>query len=395
MGNEVARVAVVVSHPIQHFCPQYSSWAKMPGVDLRVFFASRRGLDSYHDRKFGRNVRWNLDLDFDHVFLPGAEGRVVSSSLDCHEVEDGLEEYNPDYVVAYGYSQKLQRRVIRWARKHEKQLLMIADSELRQERSSLKSLIKRAVLPRIYYCVDAFLTVGDANEEYYRKYGVCDRKLVRSFFPIDFRAFDEQKIAGRDAARSAVRVKHSIPEGNIIVLMVGKLIDRKRQIDLVKAAVNLRSQNIGATVVLAGTGDQEQAIRNFARSESFDDLVLLGFVDPQDLISYYLASDIYVHCSSVEPHSLAISEAIYSGLPVVVSDRCGSYGPSDDVRVGLNGYVYKCGDAGELAAQLTRLARSPDLLEKMGKESELIAKANQLLAHGKALLQAIELLSSK
>ena len=58
----------------------------------------------------------------------------------------------------------------------------------------------------------------------------------------------------------------------------------------------------------------------------------------------YCAADVYVHCSDNEPHSLAITEAIYCGLPVVLSDRCGSYGPTDDVQPGINGFVYRCGD---------------------------------------------------
>ena len=63
----------------------------------------------------------------------------------------------------------------------------------------------------------------------------------------------------------------------------------------------------------------------------------------------YCAADVYVHCSDNEPHSLAITEAIYCGLPVVLSDRCGSYGPTDDVQPGINGFVYRCGDVSDLS----------------------------------------------
>ena len=57
-GGERVRLAIVVSHPIQYFCPQYSSWTRLDGIDLRVFFASRHGLDTYLDEGFGAPVRW-------------------------------------------------------------------------------------------------------------------------------------------------------------------------------------------------------------------------------------------------------------------------------------------------------------------------------------------------
>ena len=39
------RLAIVVSHPIQHFCPMYRSIAADPRVDLLVIFAEERGRD--------------------------------------------------------------------------------------------------------------------------------------------------------------------------------------------------------------------------------------------------------------------------------------------------------------------------------------------------------------
>ena len=385
------RVAVVVSHPIQHFCPQYCSWAKQESVDLRVHFASTRGLESYHDASFGRAVKWRLKLDFDHVFLPGAESNHENPDIGSGQIGQYLDEFDPEVVVCYGYSQKLQRHAIRWAKSHHKKLLMIADSELRQQRHPVKAMIKKVMLPRSLAGVDAFLTVGDANEAYYRNYGVPDTRFVRSFFPIDIDSFD-QRYASRESIRASVRSRHGIPDSHLVVLMVGKLMTIKRQIDLVDAAIMLRAAGIGVSVLLAGTGAEEHAIRARVSQAGFKDAVLLGFVDPDQLVDYYLASDVYVHCSSAEPHSLAISEAIYAGLPVVLSDRCGSYGPSDDVRVGLNGFVYPCGKVSALAGELAKLARSPGLRHAMGVESRSIGVAAQALAHGKALLQALELI---
>ena len=58
------RVAIVVSHPIQHFCPQYVSFAKNKNIELKVFFASALGYKKYADANFKKEISWgNLQLE--------------------------------------------------------------------------------------------------------------------------------------------------------------------------------------------------------------------------------------------------------------------------------------------------------------------------------------------
>ena len=130
------RLAIVVSHPIQYFCPQYSSWARLEGVELRVFFASRQGLDAYHDEGFAGSVQWEgLVLDFPHEFLAESGKRPVTPVIDAPEVEERLAAFRPDALCVYGYSQLLQRRAAAWARRAGASVLMFSDSELRSKRS--------------------------------------------------------------------------------------------------------------------------------------------------------------------------------------------------------------------------------------------------------------------
>ena len=387
------RIAVVVSHPIQHFCPQYSSWAALDGVDLRVFFASRHGLDPYEDKNFARTVQWNqLVLDFPHEFLPGAATRRLDARIDCIEIEARLSEFAPHIVVAYGYAQPLQRRTMRWVKSNAKQSIMIGDSELRSRRGFGKRALKSMLLPRIFSKIDLFLSVGDANEAYYRHYGVDERKLIRGFFPIDIRAFAAED-CGRDDRRARLRADLGIPDSHVVLLMVGKLVAWKRQKDLVEFSNRMQTCRGDVTVVYAGTGPDEQRLREETQKCGAGGVIFAGFIPPSELVDFYYAADVYVHCSEVEPHSLAVSEAIYSSLPVVLSDRCGSYGPSDDVREGLNGFVYPCGDIEKLSAALLALIERSELRTSMATESRRIAVENQSLAHGKALLQALEILS--
>lgn len=384
------RVAVVLSHPVQHFCPQYSSWARLPNVELHVFFASTHGLSTYWDKDFGRDVQWQgLDLDFPHSFLPGAEGRSVDIRTDASGLDEALTAFGPDAVVLYGYAQRLQRRAARWARARGITSLMISDSELHSARPWPRRLAKAVWLPRMFASLDGFLTVGDSNEAYYRHYGVADSRMVRCPFPIDVEHYD-RVLAERRSERERVRRELGIPDEHTVVLMVGKLVPWKRQRDLVWFSNQCQGVREDVTVVLAGTGRDEALLRRETQREGPGGVLFAGFVDPKELASYYCAADIYAHCSSQEPQALAISEATYCGLPIVVSDRCGAYGPCSVVQPGRNGQVYACGHLPRLSWSLETLIDDRLLRRTMGRASAELARHGQQLAHGAALAHALQ-----
>ena len=377
------RVAVVISHPIQHFCPQYESWAKLPGVDLKVFFAARIGMESYFDPDFGQDVQWKgLRLNFEHVFLPGAEARKTSAGIDAEGLDAALAGFSPDLVIAYGYSVPLQKRAIRWANANGAKLAMISDAELRTPRPVWKQLAKAIIVRPWIKRFDAFLTVGDGNEAYYRSYGAEDLQFFRSGFPIDTVAFDDA-LAGRDERRGRIRARLGIPEDHLVLMSVGKLIGRKRPQDLVALANRTADRNV--SIILAGSGPDEANLKSMAKVEGPGGVIFAGFVQPMDLLDYYLATDVYMHPAEVDRHPLSVTEATYCGIPAVVSERIGSFGPSDDLQPGVNGFVHALGDLEDMELCVNRL-NDRDLRDQMSKASTQIAHANQARAHGGALM---------
>src|SRR5690348_7963202 len=170
MKNKI-RMAIVSSHPIQHLCPQYVSFSHNDQVECKVFFGSALGLRKYMDQNFGQEIYWNnLNLDqFNHHFLNGDKIIQPNKNLDVDTLEKELENYHPDMVFTYGYFQKLQRRTYRWAIRNDVPLVYISDSELRHRTNRFKQFVMSLYLRRYFSPISYFLTMGDANEEYYRK----------------------------------------------------------------------------------------------------------------------------------------------------------------------------------------------------------------------------------
>jgi glycosyltransferase involved in cell wall biosynthesis len=364
------RLAIVVSHPIQHFCPMYRSIAADGRVELRVVFAIR-GAEPNFDSGFGRVIHWQEDL------LKGFDHRVVTAAPKQREtaVVQELDSFSPDVVYVHGYASPYARAAMRWAKRRGVPVLMATDSELLRARPLYVRALKRLVLPWILRNVDMFLTVGDENERYFKHYGVSDDRFHRVPFSIDSFYYD-QVLADRAASRNAIRQQLGIPSDAVVILTVGKLTPTKCQADLVRAfGETLKSVQRPAFLLVAGDGVERERVEELAKP--FGSAVkLLGFIGVDQLPKYYVAADIYAHPSSLDAHPLAISEALYCSLPVVVSDQVGSIGPEDDVQVGKNGWVYGSGDVAALSAILVKLIDDPGLRESAGKASRELGEVH-------------------
>jgi len=376
------RIALVVSHPIQHFCPQYASFSKDKSIEFKVYFASALGKEKYYDANFKMEIAWsNLYLDqFDHHFLNGDQVLQSNRELDAPSLEMELQNYEPDLLIVYGYFQKLQRRAYRWAFNNGVKLAYISDSELRHKRNFLKEYLKYFYITKHFSKIDYFLTVGNANEDFYKYYGVPSASMIRMHFPIDLQLY-EKSFQLRGSLRNEIRLKYVISGNECVISVVGKLVPWKNQDHLIDVLYLLENEDISLHVFVIGSGEMMEVWRAKASKLKRSKVHFVGFVDSGDLPAFYAATDIYVHPASVEPHSIAVSEAIYMGCPVIVSDRCGSYGETDDVQEGKNGCVFKFGDIDSLAEKICLLVNDAAMRSRFGQYSRQLGLQFQERAH--------------
>jgi hypothetical protein len=177
------KLAIVVSHPIQHFAPFYRALDAHDEINLVVLFASRIGVEPYFDKAMNTTISWKMDLlgGYEHVFLPEASRITSTGPLKVNNPSIGAElaRQKPDAVLIYGYNFITSLRALWWCRRHGVPAIMISDSELKTHRSGRTKLIKRLLLPGLLRQFSAFLTVGDCNEAYYAHYGVDRARLFR------------------------------------------------------------------------------------------------------------------------------------------------------------------------------------------------------------------------
>ena len=368
------RVAIVVSHPIQHFVHLYRGLAADPAIELKVFFASSLGLKPYFDRDMGVEIQWETDLLGGYVseFLPGADDirSVGLRAIDNPGVAAALAAFDPAVVQIHGYAQLTLLRALLWCRWLGVPVLLWSDSSLLFERPGWKRTLKRWLLPLLLRQIAAVLTTGDNNADYYRYYGVPPRRLFRCPFTVDQTLLDAAR-DHRPAVRASLRAQYGIAEDTFVALFVGKLVAWKRPQDLLAALAMLpsrRPEARGITAFFAGDGALMADLRATANAGNLP-AVFAGFVNVDQLPGVYALADALVFPSSREPYGLAAREAICVGLPLIVSDQIGCIGLTDAARPQQNALVYPAGEVPALCAALGRL------LDEAGFHAQLSASS--------------------
>lgn len=388
LGTSPTRLAILVSHPIQHFAPWHAEAAKRPALRLKVFFYSDWGISGLTDPEFGKALKWDVPLleGYEHEFLPVAEEVDIINDrrLDNPTVGEHLTAFAPDVVKVFGYAHKTTRRAADWAMRNRKPLLLYSDSNLKAQ-PVWKGWLKRPVVGRFYRKVDGALYVGDNNRDYHRFYGLPEDRQFEGCLPVD-RTRLLTAVPDRDVARRKIREQYGIALDAFVLLFCGKYVERKRPLDVLQAAAQ-----VGRPVwtLMVGEGEMRSPMEALLRSADIANATLTGFVNQAAVPEYYAAADALIVSSSFDPHPLIVTEAAIFGLPIIASDQVGCIGKQDTARPDVNTLVYPCGDVSKLAEAVRRLQAEPGLRERLSAGSFTIGATQTTEAAASQLENAV------
>lgn len=110
--------------------------------------------------------------------------------------------------------------------------------------------------------------------------------------------------------------KETEPNNPIRYIYVGRLIELKN----VRMLIKTFNKN-GKPLTIAGQGVLEEELKAKAK----DNITFTGFIENEKLGELYQAHDVFILPSYYEAWGLVVEEALYWGLPVIVSNKIGSY----------------------------------------------------------------------
>ena len=364
------RLALVASHPVQYQAPWYRALSSF--VDLRVFFAHRATPADQARAGFGVEFEWDSPVvgGYEHEWLENvARAPRVDRFLGCDTPGIGaiLERRDFDAVLVNGWHLRCYWQAIRAARRAGLPVMVRGDSQLPTPRGVLRRTVKRLLYPRLLRSFDMCLAVGRRNADYYRYYGVPESRIVRSPHCVDNDFF---RRGAAEARRESLPLRASlgVPDGAVVVLFAGKLIEKKRPLDLLRA-LDLVGRDRGDVYgVVVGDGPLKGQLDDH-RARHLTHCFLSGFLNQQDMARAYAAADLLVLPSSGgETWGLVVNEAMAAGTPAIVSDEVGC--APDLVIEGKTGCSYPCGDVAALAGRIGQLAADAGLRSRMRAQAE-------------------------
>lgn len=379
MSERKLRLAYLVTHPIQYQAPLLRRVAAEPDIALAAFFATDFSARRFKAHDFAQEISWDVPLlqGYDHAVLPrldkgppeGIEPILGFWSPLSYGIGRALDQGRFDALWIHGYARWHHWCAIAAAKRRGiKVLLRDEATPISARRGTLKTVAKRAFFAALAQGVDAFLAIGTLNRRYYEQNGVAPERISLVPYAVDnahFRRGAETAAAGREALRAEL----GIEPGRPILLSCGKLIERKRPLQLLEAFAQVHGEPAlrRPVLVFAGDGPLRAEVEARAATRAPGAVRVLGFVPQSRLPAAYDLCDAFILPSGQEAWGLVVNEVMCAGRAVIVSDMVGC--APDLVRPGENGAIFPTDDIPAMAAAIRDVMGDRDRLAAMGRRS--------------------------
>lgn len=372
------KIAILTSHPIQYQTPLFRKLAEQKDIDLIVYFCWDFGIRKTYDKQFGVEVLWDIPLleKYKYIFLKNLSLRPNSDfwgQINPNIVSKIIKnKYNA--ILLYGWNSFTNWLAIFTAILTRTPFFIHSENPFNQElfKSKWKLKLKKIILGWLFQHAQYLPYIGKENKKFYKYYGVPDEKLI--FMPY---AVDNERLM-KEAARlipqkKQIRNDFNINEKATIVLFVGKLIDKKRPLDLLKAYELLQKKYNNLALVYVGDGSLKFDLEKYTKENNIKNIYFFGFQNQSILPKFYALAGIFVLPSEEgETWGLVINEAMCFRLPIIASNLVGCI--SDLVKNGENGFIFPVSNIQKLKEKIEFFINAPEKMEFFGRKSLEIIK---------------------
>ena len=321
-----------------------------------------------------------LSSSFRHVTLfERGNSREVHRRELVRRMNQALDDSRPEVVCVPGWSNHLALAALRWCvRRNVPAVVMSESTEWDDHRVWWTEFVKRNL---VSLCATAFVG-GTPHKDYIVKLGMPAERVFRGYDSVDNCYFSTKAQESR-GRRAEDRTRYGLPQNYF--LASARFIEKKNLLRLLQAYALYREESeVGSRkpahappgsgiwdLVLLGDGPLRPDLCRLISDLRLDACVHVpGFKQYPDLPAYYGLANVFIHASTTEQWGLVVNEAMASGLPVLVSNRCGC--ASELVREGENGFSFNPIDERKLAQLMIKISGDSVDLEAMGQSSRKI-----------------------
>jgi UDP-glucose:(heptosyl)LPS alpha-1,3-glucosyltransferase len=166
-------------------------------------------------------------------------------------------------------------------------------------------------------------------DEVHINYSVPCNKIVSILNGVDIEKFS---VSNKSKYSAVIRQKYGIAPDETVLLFVGHEFVRKGLEVIINALQELKMPKL--TLLIVGS-DKDELFKNKTEKLGLTSKVIFAG-RTNEVEKFYAAADIFVLPAAYEPFGLVVTEAMASGLPVIIS---GNAGAAEVINNGDNGFL--------------------------------------------------------
>lgn len=135
----------------------------------------------------------------------------------------------------------------------------------------------------------------------------------------------------------------------IQALFVGRLVEQKDPLSVVRAFKRLKADNIPIHLKIIGDGNLKGTIEDYIIKNNLEDIELTGKISQSQVMEEYTKAHLLIAPSREEAMSLSVLEAVSCGLYICATDVSGN---REIISEGLNGNFVQYGNPADIADKI-------------------------------------------
>ena len=268
-----------------------------------------------------------------------------------HSLIKKINRFKPDAIITSGWIDKEYVRVCKYFKGKGITIIAGSDSQwvgsIRQHFAAISSSFH---VKKIF---DIIWVAGERQRQFAHKLGFKGKACWDGYYCCDYKKFLDAGLSNNFYNRKGF-------------ICIGRLVPEKG-FDLLAEAYQKYQKIVSHPweLTIVGSGKEFESLKLSGAN-------MIGFVQPSDLPKLIAKSRCFILPSRHEPWGVVAQEAAASGLPLLLSDKCGS--SPHLLRDGWNGKLFRDDDVNELLNSMLWIHN------KSIKDLEIMANNSRILA---------------
>ncbi len=170
--------------------------------------------------------------------------------------------------------------------------------------------------------------------------------------------------------------KNLCPNGEKLILHVGRITKEKNVSQLIEIASILKKNKTKFKMLIAGDGPELKKIKISAENLGLkDNIIFTGYLSQKELPKYYASSDLFLTASTVETQGIVLLESLASGLPVIGANV---EAIPELIKNRKNGFLFNPEKPEEVASLIENVLNDESLKKKLSKNCPDSVKSHSI-----------------